>query len=114
MNKNKTKILAIVLGALLLAAPLLAPKQARASAVGGRFLPGVFDIFTPSLTCGLIVSVIKTDGTIGVYTFLPATVYDYFYMTPSHIGNSMLGMSTDIPTLVCPPVLYIVGSSIAP
>ncbi len=88
--------------------------KASAAAIGGRFLPGLFDIFTPTVACGLQVSVLKTDGTVGVYTWIPSLIYDYFYYAISHIGNSMLGMVTDAPPGLCPPILYLTGSSIAP
>jgi len=90
------------------------PQTASAAAIGGRFLPGLFDIFTPNIMCGLQVSVLKTDGTLGIYTWIPSLIYDYFPYTISHIGNSMLGMATDAPAGVCPPILYLTGSSIAP
>lgn len=107
-----TSIMLIVTG--LFVGSFLLPKQAMAGAIGGRFLPGLFDIFTPTIACGLQVSVLKTDGTIGIYTWVPTLIYDYFYYAISHIGNSMLGTTTDFPTGICPPTLYLTGSSIAP
>lgn len=92
----------------------LAPKTASAAAIGGKFLPGLFDIFTPTIACGLQVAVLKTDGIVGIYTWIPSIIYDYFPYTISHIGNSMLGMITDAPAGLCPPILYLTGSSIAP
>lgn len=78
--------------------------------VGGRFLPGLFDIFTPSL-CGLLVSVAGPKP--GVFVWAPVMVYDEFYKTFNHVGTNMLGLSTP-PLGICPPVLYIVGSSLIP
>ncbi len=113
---KKRKFAAGLLAALAMALvmPWLVPQRAAAAAVGGRFLPGLFDIFTPTLTCGLQVSVMKTNGTIGIYTWLPTAIYDYFLFTPYHVGNSMLGQASDAPAGLCPPVLYMLGSSIAP
>lgn len=107
-----TSIILIITG--LFVGNFLVVNQASAASIGGRFLPGLFDIFTPTVACGLQVSVLKTDGIVGVYTWIPAQVYDYFYYAISHIGNSMLGQVTDAPAGLCPPILYLVGSSIAP
>lgn len=113
MQKIHSIILSILLASGIIAGGFLVPKTASAAAIGGKFLPGMFDIFTLT-TCGLQVSVLKTDGTIGIYSWIPSFIYDYFNYTPYHIGNSMLGMATDAPTGLCPPILYLTGSSIAP
>ncbi|MEK7161382.1 MAG: hypothetical protein AAB729_01685, partial [Patescibacteria group bacterium] len=65
MQKIPNIFLTILIASGILAGGFLVPKTASASAIGGRFLPGLFDIFTPNLSCGLQVSVLKTDGTVG-------------------------------------------------
>ena len=79
--------------------------------VGGRFLPGLYDIFTPTPypPC-LLVSVVGPAP--GVFNFIPISIYDYFIYTPNHIGLNMLGLSKITPP--CPPTLYMLGSSLAP
>ncbi|MCL5008936.1 MAG: hypothetical protein M1400_01185 [Patescibacteria group bacterium] len=91
------------------------PKSAQAFTpglipVGGRFLPGLFDIYTPSIVCGVQVSVAGPRP--GVFTFLPIMVYRYFYMTPWHVGLNMVGNAALTPP--CPPTLFMFGSSLTP
>lgn len=76
--------------------------------VGGRFAPGLFDIFTPTPTCGILVTVIGPRP--GTFVFLPAFVYDYFAQTPNHIGVNMLGLARFTPP--CVPTLFMLGSSL--
>ncbi|MBI5530267.1 MAG: hypothetical protein HY918_02080 [Candidatus Doudnabacteria bacterium] len=119
MNQNKFKISVFSLAAtLVVAVSLFSPMPARAAAVGGRFMPGLFDIFTPNIllpSCGLTVGVIGTNGIPKLYSWIPTMIYDFFPYTISHIGNSMLGLATDFPVAGCPyPTLYLTGSSIAP
>lgn len=92
-----------------------APKPAQALTpgiipVGGRFLPGLFDIYTPSIICGVQVAVAGPRP--GVFTFVPVQVYRYFYMTPWHVGLNMVGNAALTPP--CPPSLYMFGSSLTP
>jgi hypothetical protein len=112
----KPKILAINLASLLIFSGslwLLNPKPAQAIpglnyAVGGRFAPGLFDIFTPSF-CGPLVTVIGPRP--GVFIFAPM-IYRNFYLTPWHVGLNMVGNSVLTPP--CPPTLYMLGSSELP
>lgn len=114
MKNKKTKIYtALCLTVMAIAGNFLVmPKKAMALPidipVGGVFLPGVFDIYTPTLACGLIVSVAGPNP--GVFTFGVTNFYRYFPMTPMHVGTSMLGLATPIPP--CPPLLHTVGSSL--
>lgn len=75
--------------------------------VGGRFLPGFMDIFTPSMACGLLVSVAGPNP--GVFTFLPTHIYDEFPYVLNHVGTNTLGLARQAG--VCPPALYMFGSS---
>jgi hypothetical protein len=89
------------------------PKTAKAlsltTPVGGMFLPGLFDIYTPDLTCGLLVSVAGPNG--GVFAFLPIDIYNYFPLSPFHAGDNTLGLAS--PPTVCPyPAYFMFGSSL--
>jgi hypothetical protein len=77
--------------------------------VGGRFLPGLFDIFTPTPTCGLLVSVVGPNP--GVFVWAPTT-YNYFNQAVTHVGLQVLGMSFYAPP--CAPILSIYGTSLIP
>lgn len=73
-------------------------------------MPGLFDIYTPSIICGVQVAVAGPRP--GVFTFVPVQVYRYFYMTPWHVGLNMVGNAALTPP--CPPSLYMFGSSLTP
>lgn len=100
------KILSLILG-----------KSARAQTdptnipVGGRFLAGLFDIYTPTpIPPCLLVSVVGPNP--GVFNFVPIMIYDYFPEVPYHVGLNMLGLSKIVPP--CPPTLFMLGSSLTP
>lgn len=78
--------------------------------VGGKFLPGAFDIFTPTLTppC-LLVSVAGPNP--GTFNWVPVRIYDYFPETFYHAGLNMLGLSKIVPP--CPPTLFMLGSGLS-
>jgi hypothetical protein len=77
--------------------------------VGGKFLPGAFDIYTPTPIppCMLVTVIGPRPGT---FNFFPTFIYDYFLMAPTHINLNMLGMARIFPP--CPPTLYLVGSGL--
>lgn len=77
--------------------------------VGGKFLPGVLDIYTPSYICGLTVSVVGPNP--GTFSFYPVYIYDYFLEAPVHAGTNTLGLAS-----ITPPCfnLYFLGSSLVP
>lgn len=78
--------------------------------VGGRFLPGLYDIYTPTIICGIQVSVAGPRP--GVFTWLPIRIYDYFPKASYHVGLNMLGLAKLSPP--CPPTLFMLGSSLTP
>ena len=103
-------ITVIIAGSLLGFMPKAALALGPTLPVGGIFLPGLFDIYTPTLFCGLLVSVAGPNG--GVFTFLPVDIYDYFLEVPFHAGTNMLGLAS--PPTACPPALFMFGSSLLP
>lgn len=97
------------------------PPLARAQTslpVGGIFLAGEYDIFTPIITpppspCdGLEVTVVGPKP--GTFMFQPVLgVYSYFPETPEHISDNMKGMAE--PASQCGiPSLVMFGSSAVP
>lgn len=87
------------------------PKQAEAQLaipVGGAFLPGMFDIFTPTL-CGPIVNVVGPRP--GGYIFAAVTYRHFPYVFP-HVATNMVGLAVISPP--CPPTLTMLGSSLGP
>ncbi len=91
--------------------------QAQSSAltgtipVGGKFLAGAFDIYTPTpIPPCMLVTVIGPSP--GVFNFFPTFIYDYFIEAPTHINLNMLGLARIFPP--CPPTLYVVGSGLRP
>ncbi len=116
----------LVLGALLLGAVTAMyaqPVKAQVSleyGIGGIFAPGAIDIFTPSLICGSLVTLVGPNG--GVFVWAPTRIYDWFALAtvtnppPSpHAGLWALG--TAMPNLAlpyCPPILTSVGTGLTP
>lgn len=79
--------------------------------VGGKFLAGAFDIYTPTPypPCMLVTVVGPSPG---IFNFLPTFIYDYFIEAPTHINLNMLGVARILPP--CPPTLYMLGSGLRP
>lgn len=80
--------------------------------VGGFFLPGVFDIYTPIPFCGLSVTVAGPNPGTFILIPGPTVLHRYFPVTPIHIGDNMLGLAFLNPP--CPPTLLMLGSSLEP
>jgi hypothetical protein len=99
-------------------ASLLKIKSAEAQSVltgaipvGGKFLAGAFDIYTPTpIPPCMLVTVVGPNP--GVFNFFPTFIYDYFIEAPTHINLNMLGVARILPP--CPPTLYVVGSGLRP
>ncbi len=109
-NKNKTYFLIFFLVCILIFSFQINQVKAQVGPlVGGRFLPGLFDIFTPTPTCGLLVSVVGPNP--GVFVWAP-TIYNYFNEAVTHVGLQVLGMSVYAPP--CAPILTIYGTSLIP
>ncbi len=112
MNISLKVVLALII--LLTGFFALSPRVIFAqikNPVGGKFLPGLVDIYTPDPFCGLLVSVIGPRP--GVFTFAPVRIYNYFPQAPWHVGLNMLGLSGP-PLGVCPPPLFMFGSGLTP
>ena len=112
----KFLLLAIILAiGFFSALPKRASAQLVTFPVGGIFLPGLIDIFTPVPFCGLVVSVIGPHGGVFVWGAFPPNLYSYFPETFEHVGDNMLGQAVFNPNPLCPdPILYMVGSSLIP
>lgn len=101
-----------------LLASILKIKSAKAQSaltgeisVGGKFLPGAFDIYTPTpIPACMLVTVVGPKP--GTFNFIPTFIYDYFLATPTHINLNMLGLARIFPP--CPPTIYLVGSGMVP
>jgi len=94
---------------------LIFGKQAKAQIsnstnipVGGKFLAGVFDIYTFIPYCGLTVSVVGPRP--GVFLWVPNKIYDHFFKTLSHVNLNTLGLARIAPP--CVPHLFMLGSSL--
>lgn len=77
--------------------------------VGGFFLPGLFDIYIPTIVCGLEVTVVGPRP--GTFMFAPV-LYRYFPLKVYHVADNMVGLAEIIPP--CPPTLIMLGSSLTP
>ncbi len=83
--------------------------------IGGKFLPGAFDIFTPVPLCGNTVTVETTTGIPVPLVWVAPIIYDDFNKTPLHAGTNMVGAILPNPNFLCPmPILIMFGSSLRP
>ena len=83
--------------------------------VGGKFLPGAFDIFTFTPICGVTVTVQTPQGLIIPMIWTTPIIYREFDNVINHIGTNMIGLALPPLDPLCPlPILFMFGSSLTP